>query len=497
MSDERPARKVVDLSFWRETHLPKDEPDDDEGGGGGLPPIGPPGGDGSTPVPAPFGEDHFSEELSKELGEDWRCAWPKGVWYRWDGQRWDSRQGDFIVRQKAQLVSRRLVGGIATAALARTIQRRTTAGGAVWWTSSNERHAVWDEELNRENPWEINTPAGLLMLKTGDIEPPARERLLTRLTGAVPAPEAECPRWLQFLDEATGKNKPLQNYLQRMCGYFLTASISEHLIFFLYGKSRTGKSVFVSVLRALLGDYAIAATVEMFIETEGQRHSTEVMDLKGPRLVIASETPAGKRWNDALLKQISGGDSIRANRMRTDPEEFLPVCKLLLVGNHRPKIRDGDDGLTARFLVIPFSHRQPVLDKDLVDKLKLELPGIFKWAIEGEIKRLQSGGSLDRANAPQVIKEATDEYFDAEDLIKQWVEQCCVLDAKYSTSTEDLYRSFRRWMERHGERFPPASRLFSTKLVTSGEELGITRVRTHRFRGFVGIALAEGQEDML
>ena len=335
MSDERPKRQVVDLSFWRETHLPSEEPEDDGGGGG--PPIGPPGGDGSIPTPAPFSEDHLSEELSRELGEDWKCAWPKGDWYHWDELRWDCRQGDFTVRQKAQLISRRTAAGLRDQRLARQVGRKGTCNGAVSFASSNERHAIWEGQFDQEDDWEINTPEGLLMLKTGDIEPPARERLLTRLTGAAPSPEAECPRWLQFLDEATGKNKARQDYLQRMCGYFLTGSISEHLIFFLYGKSRTGKSVFVSVLRALLGDYAIAATVEMFIESEGQRHSTEIMDLKGPRLVVASETPANKRWNDALLKQISGGDRIRANRMRMDPEEFLPVCKLLLVGNHRPE----------------------------------------------------------------------------------------------------------------------------------------------------------------
>lgn len=339
------------------------------------------------------------------------------------------------------------------------------------------------------------TAAAEGFLKTGFVAPHARNRFLTRLAGAAPTPQAECPRWLRFLDEATGGDKQLQDYLQRMCGYFLTGSISEHLIFFLYGKSRTGKSVFVGILRALLGDYAIAASVEMFIETDGQRHKTEIMDLKGARLVVASETPPGKRWNDALLKQISGGDRIRANFMRQDTEEFAPKCKLLLVGNHRPKIRDGDDAMFERFLVIPFSHRQPVLDKGLIDKLKLELPGIFKWAVLGEIKRLTKGGELDRVNAPAAVKEAIDEYFEAEDLVKQWLEDCCVFNKTFESTSKELYRSFRRWSERNGERFPPSLTIFAAKLALVDDH-GITKWRNMHIRGFRGLALRESQSDM-
>jgi putative DNA primase/helicase len=318
--------------------------------------------------------------------------------------------------------------------------------------------------------------------------------MLTRLTGAAPSPGADCSRWMKFLHELTGGDRGLQDYLQRMAGYFLTGSVTEHAIFFLYGKSRTGKTVFLTVMKALLGDYAISAAMDLFIQQEGFRHPTDVMDLKGPRLVVASETQDGARWNDALLKQIAGGDNLRAHRMRQDPEEFAVHCKLALAGNHRPKIRLGDDGMRTRFRVIPCRYRQPVLDKDLVDKLKEELSGIFGWALEGLFKR-EAGASLGLEDAPAVIREATDEYFEAQDTIKRFVEAGCDRSPEYWVSTEDLYKTFKTWCERVGERWLPMNK-FAEKLGLL-DELGIERSRHPKTekRGFRGLRLTQAHQE--
>ncbi|MBV8121801.1 MAG: hypothetical protein JO081_17895 [Alphaproteobacteria bacterium] len=491
MSDE----KVVDLHFFREARNPQPERNPDDGNGGGGPPGAPPGGSGPTPEP-PFGsEDMLSEELSKDLGDDWICAWPIRQWYRWDGARWDNRQGDYLVRQRAQVIARRIAAMARDKRLARQICRKGSVSAAIDFASSNERHARYEGNLDNEGAWEINTPQGLLFLKTGFLAPPMRSRLLTRLAGAAPSPEMECPRWLQFLDEATGGDVEMIDYLQRLAGYCLTGDVSEHAIFFLYGKSRTGKTVFLTMLLKLLGDYAIHAAVDMFVQSDGQRHLTEVMDLDGPRLVIAPETPEGKRWNDSLLKQIAGGEQLRANRMRQDPVQFTPVCKLGLGGNHRPRMRAGDDGMRTRFRVLPFRHRQPVLDKDLVDKLAAELPGIFKWALIGEMKRIKDGKNLSVERAPAAIKEATDEYFEAEDMIKRWLDSCCLFGKDYKAVTDDLYKSFRAWAERIGERYPPTINVFSQRLGQL-DELGIQPWRGNHQRGFLGVQLTRSQPDL-
>ena len=493
MSDD--AEKVVHFDFWQEKKSRGKYDDGPGGGGGDGPPIGPPGGDGSSPMPTFGSEDMLSEELSKELGEDWKCAWPSQTWYRWDGKRWDSAQGDFLVRQRAQLVARRIAAPVDDKRLARAICRKAAVNGAIAFCSSNERHAIWDGEFDQEDNYEINTPAGILFLRTGFIAPHVRSRMLTRLTRAAPQPGAQCPRWMQFLDEITGRDRALKDYLQRMAGYFLTGDISEHAIFFLHGKSRTGKTVFLNTLKALLGDYAISAAMDLFIQQEGTRHSTDVMDLKGPRLVIAVETQEGQRWNDALLKQIAGGDSLRARRMRKDPEEFAVHCKLGLAGNHKPRIRLGDDGMRTRFRVVPCRYRQPVLDKNLADKLKEELSGIFCWALEGTLKH-DAGADLGLEGAPTVIREATDEYFDAQDIIKRFIEAECELGPDYTVLTEDLYAAFKAWCDRVGERWLPLNK-FAEKLGQL-DELGIEKgwrhPKTDR-RGFRGLRLRQAQQE--
>ena len=253
--------------------------------------------------------------------------------------------------------------------------------------------------------------------------------------------------------------------------------------------------MFLTVLHALLGDYAITASVDMFLMAEGQRHLTEVMDLNGPRLVIAGETPAGRRWNDSLLKQISGGDKLRANRMRQDPIEFQPQCKLLLAGNHRPRLRSGDDAMRERFIVIPFQTRQPVLDETLTDQLKRELPGIFNWALEGEMIR-QKGARLGRV-IPLAVREATDEYFRTENLLKSWIEDACQLGADYTALTAELYKSFTRWCEAAGERYPPPMNKFSEELMKL-DDLGIKTWRKAHDgkRGFAGLRLARATGEL-
>lgn len=492
-------KKVVNFDFFQERKATRDRDryEDDDGGGGG-PPIGPPGGDGATPR-APFGTElMLSHELSKELGDDWICAWPSKTWYRWDGRRWDGARGDYLIQQIAQQVALRLAVWIEEKdkRTARSLCRSATISGAITLISSQQRHAVYDGELDQEDDWEINTPDGLLYLKTGFLAPHVRSRMLTRLTGASPRPDAECPRWMQFLDEVTGGNRGLQEYLRRMAGYFLTGSITEHKIFFLYGKSRTGKTVFQNILVELLGDYAIAAAMDMFIVAEGQRHLTEQMDLCGPRLVIASETQEGKRWNDALLKQIAGGDPMRARKMRENTVQFRTHCKLLLGGNHRPRMRPGDDAMRARFIVPPFGFRQPVLDKDLTDKLRGELPGIFKWAMTGALE-LHNGASLDLSAAPLVIREATDEYFESQDTINHWIDACCERGGReFFATTEELYKSFKGWCERAGDRWPLPMFIFASRLAD------VDGVEHHRpsgrkARGFVGLRLNDRQDDFM
>lgn len=172
----------------------------------------------------------------------------------------------------------------------------------------------------------LNTPGGVVDLKTGRMRSHDRADRMTKIVSATP--EGACPTWLAFLDQVTGGDAELQRYLQRATGYALSGSTQEHALFFLYGTGANGKSVFLSTLASILGDYATNAPIDTFMETRGDRHPTDLAGLRGARLVTAIETEQGRRWAEAKVKNLTGGDKVSARFLYQDFFEFWPQFKL-------------------------------------------------------------------------------------------------------------------------------------------------------------------------
>ena len=180
---------------------------------------------------------------------------------------------------------------------------------------------------------------------------------MTKTAGASAA--GDCPVWMEFLDTVTGGDADLQAYLQRMAGYCLSGVTTEHALFFLYGTGANGKSVFANTLTAIMGDYATVAAMDMFMATHGDRHPTDMAGLRGARIVTSIETEQGSRWAESKLKALTGGDKITARFMRQDFFEFTPQFKLLIVGNHKPSIRNVDEAMKRRLHMVPFTVTIP------------------------------------------------------------------------------------------------------------------------------------------
>ena len=178
-------------------------------------------------------------------------------------------------------------------------------------------------------------------LKTGQSYAPRREDYCTKVAACDPG--GECPLWWEFLERVTDGNQDLESYLQRVVGYCLTGLTSEHVLFFLYGTGANGKTVFINTIAGMMGDYAVTAAMEMFLASHGERHPTELAMLRGARLVVASETEDGRRWSEAKIKALTGGDKIAARFMRQDFFEFTPQFKLMIAGNHKPSLRSVDE----------------------------------------------------------------------------------------------------------------------------------------------------------
>jgi putative DNA primase/helicase len=250
----------------------------------------------------------------------------------------------------------------------------------------------------------------------------------------------------------------------------LTGDTSEDALFFYYGTGANGKSVFLRTIAAILGDYHTTASMEMFTVTNNERHPTDLADLRGARLVTAIETEEGKRWDEAKIKALTGGDRIKARFMRQDFFEYIPQFKLMIAGNHRPAIRTIDEAIRRRMNLLPFTVTIPEEERDLAltDKLKAEWPGILAWIIEGCLDWQRDG--LQPAKA---VKDATAEYLEAEDALKAFIDENCETGKNphtgqdYVDSIENLWNGWKVWAEKSGE-FIGSKRKFGQKLVDKG-----------------------------
>ncbi len=223
----------------------------------------------------------------------------------------------------------------------------------------------------------LGTPAGVVVLRSGVLRPAGRSDYITRQTAVAPDLSAEQTLWHRFLDEATLGDTGLQRFLQQVAGYCVTGDVREHALLFVYGPGGNGKSVYLNVLAGVMGDYAMTAAMNTFTASVTDKHPTDLAMLQGARMVSASETGEGRAWAESRIKQMTGGDPIRARFMRQDFFEYRPQFKLVIVGNHKPLLRNVDAAARRRFNIIPFVHTPPAPNRQLEKKLKREWPAIL------------------------------------------------------------------------------------------------------------------------
>lgn len=432
-------------------------------------------------------DDDLSARHIKRMQSNalWSEMW--GRWLFWRGDRWVKDETNFIldmVRQTCRSVSNDVLSDPSLDAGKR--QRQADKIASYRTITNVERLArtfrevathpdEWDRDL-----WALNTPGGVVDLRTGVLRQHSIEDRFTKITKV--APDGDCPTWLSFLNTATAGNQDLISFLKRMCGYALTGEIREHALFFVYGTGGNGKGTFLNTITKILGDYQQVASAETFTESHNDRHTTELASLQSARLVTAQETEEGKRWAESRIKSLTGGDPITARYMRQDNFTFIPQFKLVIVGNHKPAFRNVDEAIKRRLHLIPFTAVIPNKDKDplLARKLETEAPGILKWMIEGCVEWARDG-----LQPPSIVKESTDEYLDAEDALQQWIDECCDIDGRHFGASSALFASWTKFCEDTGEYAGSQKRLMA-RLESRGIKIG---QKEKGVRGCSGIRL--------
>jgi len=326
--------------------------------------------------------------------------------------------------------------------------------------------------------WLLNVQNGVINLRTGELQPHDPNQRITKLASTFYNPLETCPTWLRFLNRVFNNDQELISFIQRAVGYSLTGDTSEQCFFFLFGSGRNGKSTFTNAIAALLGDYyRKTQSSNLMIKQNSGAPTDGIAALVGARFVSASELARGQKLNEEIVKDLTGGgDMIPARKLYRDEFTFKPVLKLWMYGNEKPQIRETNEAIWRRVRLIPFTVTIPENEVDpfLPDKLLIELPGILAWAVQGCLEWQRQ-----RLGTAKAIKLATDEYRQEEDVIAQFLAECCILEPKAEASISDLHTAFTRW----GGGW--SAKALSQEL----QRRGFNYKRTSKGRGFIGIGL--------
>jgi putative DNA primase/helicase len=320
------------------------------------------------------------------------------------------------------------------------------------------------DELDTD-PWLFNVQNGTIDLRTGQMRDHDRVDLITKIAPITYDLSATCPTFDRFLAHIM-PSQEMRVFLQRAVGYSLTGSTREDVIFINWGEGNNGKSTFMTPIMAMLGTYATQTQMDTLMIKQHQGVRDDVADLQGARFVAAAEGNDGQRLAEGLVKQLTGGDRVKARHLYGRLFEFTPQFKLWLSTNYRPVIRGTDKGIWRRIRLVPFTVTIPdeEQDKSLAEHLEDELPGILNWALAGCLDWQRNG-----LGTPEAVENATKKYREEMDIIGTWLAEHCVESPRMVARASDLYASYKRWCEETGE-YAISQKRLGTQLGARGFE---------------------------
>lgn len=443
-----------------------------------------------------FNDHGNAERLIALYGESLRYCHAFKKWLVWDGSRWavdDTEQAKRLAKQSMLEFLRQAIDG-------RNETSEKFARGCLDDRRIKSMLSTAQSEIFKR-PAELDTDAyalnflnGTVDLRTGELRPHRPEDFITKLVHHNYRPNAECPRWLAFLDQVMGggpdadqapqeRSWRLTDYLQLALGYSLTGCTIEKAVFVLFGEGDNGKSTMLSVFRRLIEEYSVLLQADtLMVRQESNNTQADLADLRGARFAQTSETEEGQRLSQGKLKRITQGmGKIKAARKYENPIEFPETHKLWMDTNRKPMIRDADDKATFnRLHPIPFIVTIPKtrIDRHLPAKLHGEAEGILAWAVEGARLWHQSG-----LQHPPEIEAAKDQWHAEMDQLGRFIEERCVTGDGVRASGGALYGAYKRWADGAGEHAMTAN-VFGVKVSDR-----FTKKRSDRGAVYLGVGI--------
>ena len=341
-----------------------------------------------------------------------------------------------------------------------------------------------------KDPNLLNTPSGTYDLQKGMAgeQPHDSADLITKITECSPGDEG-MDIWLEALDTFFCGDAELIEYVQKVIGLAAIGKVYSEFIIIAYGDGANGKSTFWNTIARVLGSYAGKISSDILTMGNKVNAQPEMAELKGKRLIIASEMQEGVRLNTAMVKQLCSTDEIQACKKYRDPFHFVPSHQVTLYTNHLPKVGANDDGIWRRLKVIPFNAKiQGNSDiKNYADYLYENAgPAIMKWIIEGAEKVCKSDHKVDD---PKCVKDAVAAYREDNDWLGHFIADCCELDASYEEKSGELYQQYRAYCIQNGEYTRS-----TTDFYTATDKAGFLRHKTNKGIMVQGVKLKSGSD---
>lgn len=334
----------------------------------------------------------------------------------------------------------------------------------------------------------LNTESGYVDLSSGELHDHDIDKKFSHQTVAEYSDNVDAPLWEKFLNQIFNNDEELIHYVQKAIGYSFTGSVDEQCLFILNGRGRNGKSVFSNVVSDVAGNYAKQMNVQTIVAKKNQSGSanSDIARLEGARIVTSSELNEGDRFDESLVKQLTGGDKILARFLYGSEFEYKPKFKIWMATNHLPIIRGTDDGIWRRIKIIPFNIQIPKekVDKKLEYKLKAEYTGILNWIVQGAIMWQQEG-----LEDPEAVAKVIETYRAEMDPLDAFLEECCTTGQNYSIKAREMYDAYHEWAKESEE--------YKMSLNKFGREMSKKLLRVKKRDGwyYVGLKLKEPDSD--
>ncbi|BFL77937.1 hypothetical protein SKB0068_07090 [Staphylococcus hominis subsp. novobiosepticus] len=309
------------------------------------------------------------------------------------------------------------------------------------------RKTVTPDEFDKDDML-LNVANGYIDLTSRELYKHDINRMFSQIANTDYSEKMQPAVWLDFLNDIFAGDKAVIRYIQKALGYSLTGSTREQVMFILFGKGRNGKSIFVETIAEILGDYSNNMQAKSLMVKKNDNVNTDIARLSKARFVTSSEPNEGFRFDEGLIKQITGGDKVTARFLYAEEFEYTPKFKIWVSTNHKPIIRGTDDGIWRRLVLIPFDVQIPEekVDKDLKYKLLREAPAILNWMAEGAYMWMREGLEL-----PEKLKDAGQTYRTEMDVVEQFIQEKCKRAEDVRETGKALYEEYKKWADENNE----------------------------------------------